>query len=201
MHPDDLQIPVNLITAECRLGTVQPSTLAAARTALASDRVGGAVAFNWFGEALASVRRRACRGLDSADLQRTLDAARRNPHWRDKPGRQQDLDHMQGELDLAEGRPEQALASFNRALAAAPKPGSALQQAAYLGSHGYPQLGLAHLDYFATLPPGPKPGIGMPRIHAWVLHEQAWWPKETARLRGTLEQDAKAKTAKEAAGV
>jgi tetratricopeptide (TPR) repeat protein len=192
-HPNDIQAPINLIGAECRLGGVKPQTLRAAESALAHARVGGQAAFKWFDEALAMATKHSCTGLDLTALQGTLDAARRNPHWRDEPGRQQDLDHLQGELDLAEGKAEQALASFNRALAAAPKPGPALQQAAYLGSHGYPKLGLAHLDYFATLPPGPKPGFGMPRIHAWVLHEQGWWPKETTRLRRTLEEDARAK--------
>jgi tetratricopeptide (TPR) repeat protein len=192
-HPDDIQAPINLIAAECKLGAVQPQTLAAAKRALAHTRVGGQAAFNWFNDALTMASNHACAGLDFAALQATLDAARRNPHWRDQPGRQQDLDHLQGELDLADGKPKQGLASFNRALAAAPKTGSALQQAAYLGSHGYPRLGLAHLDYFATLPPAPKPGFGMPRIHAWVLHQQHWWPRETIRLRRTLEEDAAAK--------
>ena len=105
---------------------------------------------------------------------------------------------MQGQLDLTEGNPEAALQAFNRALAVAPGPGSALAQAAYLGAHGYPQLGLDHLDYFDTLPPGPEPGVGMPRIHAWVLRQQGWWKTETDYLRKTLEQDAKAKTAKAA---
>jgi hypothetical protein len=127
-------------------------------------------------------------------LQTTLDAARRNPHWQAVPGRQQDLAHLQGELDLAEGKPNVALVSFNRALTMQPNPGSALEQAAYLGSHGYPQLGLAHLDYYETLPSGPKPGIGMPRIHAWVLRKQGWWPKETAYLRQNLASDAATKT-------
>jgi hypothetical protein len=197
-HPDDIQAPINLIGAECKLGRVRSKTLSAAEYALARTRVGGQAAFSWFSEALVMASNHTCVGLDFTALQATLAAARRNPHWRNKPGRQQDLDHLQGQLDLAEGHPEKALASFNRALAAAPKPGPALQQAAYLGSRGYPRLGLAHLDYFATLPPGPKPGIGMPRIHAWVLREQGWWEKETAHLRETLEQDAKAKAAKEA---
>jgi hypothetical protein len=192
-HPNDIQAPINLIAAECKLGAVQPQTLAAAEKTLARTRVGGQAAFNWFNEALTMASGNSCAGLDFAALQAILDAARRNPHWRDKPGRQQDLDHLQGELDLAEGEPKQALSSFNRALAAAPNPGSALQQAAYLGATGHPKLGLAHLDYFATLPPGPKPGIGMPRIHAWVLRQQDWWPSETAQLRRTLEEDAAAK--------
>src|SRR5690348_13159779 len=197
-HPDDIQAPINLIGAECKLGRVQPKTLAAAEYALARTRVGGQAAFSWFNEALQMASNHTCTGLDFAALQATLDAARRNPHWRDQPGRQQDLDHLQGELDLAEGKANQALAAFNRALAAAPKPGPALQQAAYLGSHGYPQLGLAHLDYFDTLPPGPKPGIGMPRIHAWVLRQQDWWPRETARLRRALQQDAAVKASRNA---
>jgi tetratricopeptide (TPR) repeat protein len=195
LHPDDIQAPINLIGAECKLGAVQPQTLAQAESALAHTRVGGTAAFKWFDEALDMATRHACSGLDFAALQATLNAARQNPLWRDRPGRQQDLDHMQGQLDLAEGNPEAALQAFNRALAAAPGPGSALAQAAYLGAHGYPQLGLDHLDYFDTLPPGPKPGIGMPRIYAWVLHGQGWWKTETDYLRKTLEQDAKAKEA------
>jgi len=194
-HPDDIQAPINLIGAECRLGAVDAGTLSAAEHALAHTRLGGQAAFKWFNEALDKASRRACTGLDFVALQATLDAARRNPHWQDQRGRQQDLDHLQAQLDLAEGEPDAALQSFNRALAADPKPGPALQQAAYLGSHGYPELGLAHLDYFASLPPAPKPAFGMPRIHAWVLRKQDWWPQELAYLRKNLEQDAAARTA------
>jgi hypothetical protein len=194
-HPDDIQAPINLIGAECRLGSVRPETLSAAQNALANARAGGETTFKWFGEALDLVTRRACTGIDFNALQAILDAARRNPDWRNIPGRQQDLDHLQGQLDLAEDKPEAALQAFNLALAAAPDPGTALQQAAYLGAHGYPRFGLTHLDYFASLPPGPKPGFGMPRIHAWVLRKQGWWETETAHLRKTLETDAASKTA------
>jgi tetratricopeptide (TPR) repeat protein len=195
-HPDDIQAPINLIGAECKLGAVQPQTLVRAEFALARTRLGGEAAFKWFNEALDLASRRACSGLDFAALQATLDAARSNPHWQRQPGRQQDLDHLQGQLELAEGKPDAALQSFNQALVADPKPGPALQQAAYLGSHGYPKLGLEHLDYFASLPPAPKPAFGMPRIHAWVLHKQDWWETETAYLRKTLRQDATGKAAK-----
>jgi tetratricopeptide (TPR) repeat protein len=193
-HPDDIQAPINLIGAECMLGAVDPGTLSAAEHALARTRLGGETAFKWFGDALAMTAKRTCTGLDFAALQATLDAARQNPHWQDQPGRQQDLDHLRGQLDLAEGRPDAALQSFNRALTVDPKSGPALQQAAYLGSHGYPKLGLAHLDYFASLPPAPQPAFGMRRIHAWVLRKEGWWPKELAYLRKNLEQDAAAKT-------
>jgi tetratricopeptide (TPR) repeat protein len=193
MHPDDLQIPVNLITAECRLGAVHPDTLAAARTALANDRVGGEVAFNWFGNALASVDRHACRGLDYATLQGMLDAAWHNPYWREHAGLRQNLLHLEGTLDLAQHRQRDALQKFDLALKTDPNASTALSQAATLGAAGYPRLGLAHLDYFATLPPRPKPGLGMPRVHAWVLREQGWWQKETSYLRKNLEADAAAR--------
>ena len=194
-HPDDIQAPINLIGAECRLGAVQPQTLTNAEFALAHTRLGGQVAFKWFNEALNMASHHSCPGLDFAALQGTLDAARRNPLWREQPGRQQDLDHMQGELDLAMAKPQQALAAFNRAIAISPSPGSALQQAAYFGAHGYPEFGLAHLDYFASLPHVPKAAFGMPRIHAWVLREQGWWPKEGSYLRTNLEEDAAVKNA------
>jgi tetratricopeptide (TPR) repeat protein len=193
-HPDDIQAPINLIGAECMLGVVNPGTLWAAENALAHTRLGGQAAFEWFDEALAMTTKHACTGLDFAALQEALDAARSNPHWQGLPGRQQDLNHLQAQLDLAEGRPDAALQSFNQALTADPKPGPALQQAAYLGSHGYPKLGLEHLDYFASLPPPPKPAFGMPRIHAWVLCKQSWWSEETTYLRKTLEADSAAKT-------
>jgi len=194
-HPDDIQAPINLIGAECKLGAVQQQTLTHAEFALAYTRLGGQAAFKWFNEALNMASHHSCPGLDFAALQGTLDAARRNPLWREQPGRQQDLDHMQGELDLAMAKPQQALAAFNRAIAISPSPGSALQQAAYFGAHGYPEFGLAHLDYFASLPHVSKAAFGMPRIHAWVLREQGWWPTEGSYLRTNLEEDAAVKNA------
>lgn len=191
-HPDNLQIPVNLVTAQCRLGVVQSATLDAADTALANDRVGEDVAFNWFGEALTLVRRHACTGLGYADLQGLLDAARRNPHWRDRKGMRVDDYHLQGALELAQQRPRQALEDFNLALKQAPQPGTALSQAATLASAGYPELGLAHLDYFNTLPKPHASGFGMQRIHAWVLQRQNYWQHEMAHLRKALQAAAAA---------
>ena len=191
-HPDDLQIPVNLIGAECQMKALHPQSLLALRRALATSRVGGTLGFNWFNSAIEMAHDHQCRGLDFATVQSLLDAARTNPYWRKVPGRQQDLAHLQGMLDLAEGHPEQALHEFNRALALEPRPDTALEQAAVLGSQGHAGLGLAHLDYYATLPPAPQPRLGMPRIHAWVLHNQHYWKNETARLRATLAADAAA---------
>jgi tetratricopeptide (TPR) repeat protein len=194
-NPDDIQAPIILVGAECRLQDVQPQTLARAEFALSRTRVGAQAAFTWFNEALDLASRHACAGLDFSALQATLNAARRNPYWHGVPGRQQDLDHLQGQLYLAESKPNEALQAFDRALRALPNPDTALEQAAYLGSHGYPKSGLAHLDFFATLPPGPEPGFGMPRIHAWVLRKQRWWQTEFTYLRKTLQRDAQRKAA------
>ncbi|HET7369409.1 MAG TPA: tetratricopeptide repeat protein [Gammaproteobacteria bacterium] len=192
-HPHDLQIPVNLIGAECRLNSLRPQTLQAARQALATTRVGGTLGFKWFNTAIDMAKRRQCHGLDFATVQSLLDAARANPYWRKGTGLQVDLAHLQGMLDLAEGNPQGTLSEFDRALALKPRLETALAQAAILGSHGQPKLGLAHLDYYATLPPAPAPGWGMARIHQWVLHNQHYWENEAARLRATLTADAAAR--------
>jgi hypothetical protein len=68
---------------------------------------------------------------------------------------------------------------------------AALKQAAMLGASGFPQQGLAHLDHLAAEPEQSyRPGFGMPRVHAWVLQRQQYWPKELAHLRATLRDDA-----------
>lgn len=194
-HPDDLQTALNLATAECELGPVRPATLAAARTALANDRVGSEVAFNWFSQTLASANTHACPGLGYSTLHDLLDAARRNPYWRDRKGMQVDLHHLQGMLELAQHRPEPALADFNLALKQHPYPGTALGQAAMLASAGYPRFGLAHLDYFDTLPKPPAPGFSMQRFHAWVLQRQGYWQHEVAHLRNAMDTAVRAGTA------
>ena len=192
-HPDDLQLPMNLVDAECHLGGVEASTLATLDSALQKTRNGSGLAFQWFGETLDRMKRQGCPGMNFASLQAMLDAARRNPGWQKIPARRQDIDHMQGLLDLAQSRPLAALQAFDRALAQNPHPDAALEQAAALGAAGYPQLGLDHLDDYATLPPASQPARGMPRIHAWLLRQQHYWQGETARLRATLTADAAAR--------
>jgi len=189
-HPHDLQIPVNLIGAECRMDALRPESLQAARRALATTRVGGTLGYEWFNSAIAMAKGHQCRGLDFETVQSLLNAALSNPYWREVPGREQDLAHLQGMLDLAEGKPRETLREFDRALALGPQPGTALEQAAILGSHDQPRLGLAHLDYYATLSPERKPGWGMPWVHAWALHHQHYWEHEMARMRATLAADA-----------
>jgi hypothetical protein len=71
----------------------------------------------------------------------------------------------------------------------------ALEQAALLGSAGFPRKGLAHLDHYdAVASRASAPAFGMPRLHAWILLHQQYWPKELARLRATLSSDAALQT-------
>jgi protein O-mannosyl-transferase len=83
------------------------------------------------------------------------------------------------------------LQDFNAALDQYVRVSAALDQAAELGASGYPQLGLQHLAHYDGVRGAEAaPGIGVPRIHAWVLQRQHYWPKELARLRATLNEDA-----------
>jgi len=192
-HPDDVQISLNLITAECRMGEVNPETLATARKALGIDRAGGEVAFNWFGEALTMVKQHACRGLDYTSLQNMLNHVWHTTLWRNHVSLRINWFHMRGSLALAQKQPTQALLDFNQALAEMPQPASALRQAASLGAAGYPDLGLTHLSYFETLPMPSWHGYSMSRVHASILRRQGYWQHELNRLRKILAADALSK--------
>jgi tetratricopeptide (TPR) repeat protein len=192
-HPDDAQISLNLITAECRMGVVNPATLNAAENALGVDRAGGQVVFNWFSEALVLVKRHACRGLDHTSLQHVLDYVWNTSLWHNHVALRINLYHMRGILALSQQEPQVAMRDFNQALAERPQPAGALRQAASLAAAGYPELGLKHLDYFETLPTTQWHGYSMSRIHAWVLERQGYWRHEIDRLRSSLAADAQAK--------
>jgi protein O-mannosyl-transferase len=98
--------------------------------------------------------------------------------------------HIQGDIAIAQQKPDEALRYFNSALAENAATPLALAQAAELGSAGYPRHGLSHLQYYedhhgeATVP-----AIGMPRIHDWVLRRQGYWGNELVHLRNNLRVD------------
>lgn len=191
-HPGDLQIPVNLVGAQCRFGSASPQAIDAVRKALATTRNSGALGFDWLNTALSLAADKSCPGLDLPTLQSFVDAGRRNPSWTTIPGWRQDMLHLQGLLDLANNNPQAALQSFNDAVAQTRAPDTALQQAAILGSRDLPALGLAHLNYWRTLAPPPPPGRGMPTLHAWILARQGYWEHEVSSMRATLASDAAA---------
>ncbi|HEY8586613.1 MAG TPA: tetratricopeptide repeat protein [Rhodanobacter sp.] len=190
--PDQVQLALNLFGAQCQLGHVDPSTLTAARKALRTTRDPGTLLVSWFERGMDQAGHSTCPQLTLPTLSSFLDAALSNPHLSDNAGRQQDLHYLRGRLALMQGDADTALVDFNRALDAQVRIAAALKQAALLGSAGFPEQGLAHLDHLDAEPRKHYlPAFGMPRIHAWVLERQQYWPKELARLRATLREDAR----------
>jgi hypothetical protein len=193
--PDQVQLALNLLGAECQLGRITPATLLASREALRTTRDPGTLLVSWFDRAMEQVAQPPCPQLSYATLDKLLRAALANRNLASNPGRQQDLHYLLGHLALKQGDANIALAEFNRALDDQVRVPAALKQAALLGASGFPQQGLAHLDHLAAEPVHAyQPEVGMPRIHALVLQHQDYWPKELARLRATLRDDAARQT-------
>lgn len=192
-HPDQVQIALNLLSAECAMGRIETSTLDASTRALRLTRDTGTLLTSWFEQAIGQLEDPPCREMTAEALHQLLAAARTNPNFTNLPGRRQDLDYLDGRLALATRQPDQALASFNRALDQQVRPGIALQQAALLGAARWPAHALAHLDHYETVKAQEEhPALGMPRVHAWVLERQQYWPKELSTLRHTLRGDLEA---------
>lgn len=188
--PNQVQLALNLFGAQCQLGDVNASTLARSREALRSMRDPGTLLVSWFERAIEQAAHPPCPQLSYTTLDSLLHATLANPDLATNPGRQQDIHYLLGRLALTQGDADKALAEFNLALDKQVRISAALKQAALLGSRGFPKQGLAHLDHLAAEPrQAYEPGFGMPRIHAWVLQHQQYWPKELARLRATLRDD------------
>lgn len=195
-HPQELQLAANAADAQCALGGLRPVDRDRLAAALANDRRPGRLAHEWLAAKLDAVGHDegACAGLDPAAIEQLLDALGRNPLVQDTPARQLDLLNLRGRLALLHGDADAALDLFDRAVAAAPEPASALRQAVSLASAGHPSLGVRHLDYFRHLPRPPQAQRnGMPALHAWLLERQSYWPREIARLRATLVAEAAAR--------
>jgi len=193
--PDQVQLALSLSAAECQLGHIDPMTLDASRVALRTTRDPGTLLVSWFERAMDQVAHPPCPQLSFATLTSLLQAALANPHLASNPGRQQDIHYLQGRIALLQGNADAALAEFNQSLDLQVRISAALKQAALLGAHGYPHQGLAHLDHLAAEPGQAfSPEFGMPRIHAWVLQRQNYWPNELMRLRATLRDDAMQQT-------
>lgn len=189
-HPDQVQLALNLLGAECLMGYVQPETIEASRTSLRTARDPGSLLVSWFSRVIDQTTTPPCPQLTPDLVETLLDAALDNAYFKDIPGRLQDIHYLKGLLALKQREPDAALLNFNRALDLQVRPAIALQQTALLGSAGYPQLGLTHLTYYESLRYKETPPItGMPGIHSWVLQKQHYWQHETTRLRAALQQD------------
>ena len=190
--PDEAQLAVNLVTAECAAGAVEPVAIARANYALEHNREQAELVQNWLVNVVGLAEGNACRGLGTATVQALIEAVRRNPHYSKGAGHLHDVEQLEGRLALAQGDGDTALRHFNAGLAAFATPDGALQQAALLGSAGFPELGLRHLEYYKTLKPADRGLHGMAAVHLWLLGRQGFWTGEFARMEQLLRDDAAA---------
>ena len=168
-----------------------PEELLPRVTAMKESPNTGSLFVSWFDRMLPAVMSGGCPGLSATDLVDLINAGLQNPKLA-ASGPQQDLTYLRGRIALAQHQPDAALADFVKALDLQVRPGMALQAAATLGAAGYPTQGLQLLDHYHQVEKKVMPpGFGMPRLHAWVLARQNYWPHEMDHLRQQLVLDAK----------
>ncbi len=194
--PDEPQLAFNLMAAECQHGANRFGHLGCHRKSLRSAIKTGSLLTHWFERNIAQAGNPPCPQMSLATLSSLLHAVEANPRLMAQAGRAQDVDYLFGLIALTRGDGETALLHFNAALDRQARISAALQQAALLGSHGFPELGLLHLDHYQAIASREvRPGTGMPLVHAWVLKKEDYWPRELKRLRHTLADDAHRKAA------
>jgi hypothetical protein len=119
-----------------------------------------------------------------------IDAAWKNPAVRTNPEWRQDILNLRGKYALADQQPEAAFHFFADALLTSPLPGTALEQAATIGTAGQQRLALCELALWEEQPKAKSSaGISMSRLHDWVLQRQQYWPHEITSLKAALQRD------------
>lgn len=184
--PSDVQLTLNLAQTECQLGAVSDATWSSVLRSLAQTTNNARTTYEWFVTAVRDVQSNLCQGVTLPRLHEALAAARSNPKFGHQRGRQQDYWHVDGIIALAENDGKHALEAFDRAIAETPNRGIGLLQTGLLATAGFKKLALEHLEFTARQPAMGDVGVGMPRIHAWVLDRQHFWDTETDALRKTL---------------
>lgn len=198
--PDEAQIALNWVAADCAMGALSMPARDAAHHALGRDRSGSVLVENWLSGAIQTAREKTCNGLDLNEIETMLRTAQGNPHYGSSGVYYAEFQAIHGQLALARGDGAEALRVFDSGLAAFPTPDRALLQAAQLGSADFPALALAHLRYSRTLKMEARGGLGMPWIHFWLLERWGYWSGEFARMQSQLEQDVRQAQHPSAAG-
>ena len=189
-EPNEVQLTLNLVDAECAAGRVSPSTWRLALFSLQHTTNGSRAILTWFDDAIQRAQAHTCNGLTLFSIQQALQSVQTNPLYEREIGFRRDFAHVSGLLALAEGQPQAALENFNRAVLDVPSQDTVLAQAAAMGAAGYPDFGLKHLSFTQPIVRDTKFGLSMPRLHDWLLWNQGYWQHETAALRTTLASDA-----------
>lgn len=188
--PDDPQITLNLLQAECAQGAIAPETWTSVLHSLQYSNISPLYLNTWIEGVIPDAKNGKCEGLTLARLDEILDAINANRTAPEQNGQKLKIEHLAGLIAIAEHHPEQALHHFNRAIPNPSDRGYPLAQAAALGMAGRPDLGLQHLAFAQTLPPSPPPAWGMMRVFDWVLRKQGYWEHESEVMHNTLVKDA-----------
>lgn len=197
--PDEVQLTLNWIDAECTRGKVSPAAKDAALYSVKHNRTNAEFVQNWLTGAIAIATGNRCEGLDLQLLETLTQAESDNRNYGDGPRQSVQIHRLHGRIALARGDGKSALREFDEGLSAFTTPDGALLQAALLGSAGFPDLGLRHLDYYRTLPPADRESRGMATIHFWLLEREGYWSSEFTGLEKQLLIDANAPTRPDAA--
>lgn len=191
--PDEVQLALNWVAADCERGSVTAAAREAAHYALAHNRGDTMMTENWLIKAIETASQNRCNGLDLREVEFMLQMVRDNPTYSASRRNLAAVRQLEGRLALAHGDSAGALHAFNSSLMAFNTPDNALLQAALLGSAGFPGLGLEHLHYFKTLEPAERGGrVDMPSLHLLLLDRDGYWTSEFDHLEKQLTEDAKA---------
>jgi hypothetical protein len=189
-QPDTLQLALNYANTACEVDGLTRADIDGLARTFRTTITNGTVAPRWLEKAVNVAALHQCAGLEPDDVDRFAASALANPALNAIPGRRMDMLSIRGMVAIENGRPLQALAYFDRALAQRPNPSTAARQSAALASRGWPRLGLRHLDYFDSLKPRvPRPRPGMAMLRRWVLEKQRFWAIEEEALRRRMHED------------
>jgi tetratricopeptide (TPR) repeat protein len=188
--PEEVQLALNWIAADCARGEVSPAAYQAAQYALARNHGDTTLVYNWLISAIDKARVNSCRGLALPEIEGLVRVMTSNLHFSDNAPDRAILQQLQGRLSLAQGNGEQALRDFDAGLLIWPTPSNALIQAAALGNAGYPIQGLQHLQYFRSFKQGTISVHDMPSLHLWLLERTGYWRSELAHMETQLREDA-----------
>lgn len=188
--PEEVQLALNWVAADCAQGEVSAPAYQAALFALAHNRGDSTLVYNWLLSGIGKLTDKPCRGLGLPQIEAMAQTMYDNPHFSGTASQKALLQQLKGRLSLARGNGDQALQEFDAGLKAYGTPGNALLQASALGSAGYPAQGLEHLRYFRSLPQARGSIRDMPSLHLWLLERLGYWRSELDHMEAQLRQDA-----------
>lgn len=192
VRPEELQLSLNLLDAQCRLGRVPPQTVQVVATGLQQVGPGDALAHRWLSGLLLPATGTPCAGLPDELRQGLLQAVLAGPQ--DTPLAQARAAGLRTRQALSLGQCGQAAAQADAQLRALPRPEPLLESTLLLATHCPAGTALQQLRRSrAVLEAGlASPGTGMPQLRDWLMARQGYWPGVFGELETRLARDAAA---------